>query len=63
MKIAIDRNLCISTGMCTSIAPANFELDDDGILVIVEDFDSDMLDTIESAVVCCPMGAISIEGR
>lgn len=63
MKIIVDRNLCISTGMCTSIAPANFELDETGTLVIIEEFDRSALDSIESAVACCPMGAISIEGQ
>ncbi len=61
MRIVIDRERCAATGMCTSIAPANFELDDAGALVVKDEgVLPETLELIESAVACCPMEAISI---
>ena len=62
VRIAIDRTRCAATGMCTSIAPAHFALDDSGVLEILEEeVAPDMLEAVESAVACCPTGAISVE--
>ena len=29
-RVTVDRDLCVSSGMCESVAPAVFEIDDDG---------------------------------
>jgi len=61
MKVAVDRKRCIASGMCTSIAPELFELDD-GILVLrrggmIDDSD---LDAVSDAVACCPVEALRL---
>ena len=35
VKVAADRDLCISAGNCVMSAPAVFDQDDDGIVVVL----------------------------
>jgi len=36
MKVWIDQDLCTGDGICTEIAPAIFEMDDDGLAYVKE---------------------------
>ena len=62
MKVTVDRTRCTGLGICESIAPATFEVDDDDKLEIrTAEISSTDLGAIEQAVVSCPTEALSIE--
>lgn len=63
MRIVIDRNRCIGAGMCTGIAPDIFELHDGTLVVLQEQPDMNRRTSVESAVLCCPVEAISIDNE
>ena len=53
MRIEVDRELCMGSGNCIFWAPGVFELDDDGIAVVV-DTAAAPPDKIALAVDGCP---------
>jgi ferredoxin len=61
MQVILDRDKCTGLGICESVAPDHFEIDDDGELVVLRD---DVTDeeraTIEDAVRQCPTGALRL---
>jgi ferredoxin len=61
MKIVVNEDRCTGLGICESIAPAFFEVGDDGALVLLRDkfSESDRAD-IEEAVRSCPTLALSV---
>lgn len=68
MKVVVDKTRCVGSGMCTSIAPTFFDLDDDGSLVVKNDGEVDPSDAqavtaVEDAVACCPMEALRLEPK
>ena len=62
MRIVHDAELCEAHGVCTTIDPTRFELDDDDRLQIhtyeVADADRTL---IEQAVIRCPRQALSLQ--
>ena len=56
-RVVVDRDVCMSAGVCEVTAPEVFELDDDGVLVVHEPAD---LAAVEAAVRACPTGALTI---
>jgi ferredoxin len=61
LRIVVDYDTCITSGMCTSIAPEIFEIGDDGTLkLLMEVVPPDLLEKAESAVLCCPVEALSL---
>lgn len=64
MKIAINDERCIVSGMCTSIAPEIFQIGDDGkTKVLIEDLPPELAEKAESAEMCCPTEAILIQSN
>ncbi|MEU0466065.1 ferredoxin [Amycolatopsis sp. NPDC006131] len=62
MKITVDRNKCTALGICESLAPDLFEVQQDGSLVILNDRpDGGLCDAAREAVEGCPTEALSIE--
>jgi ferredoxin len=61
MKVTVDRTRCTGLGICESITPGTFEVDDDDNLVILaaEITDSNLRD-VEQAVASCPTEALRI---
>lgn len=61
MKIIVDDVKCTGLGICESLAPDHFEIDDDGNLVLlaecVEDAD---IAAVEAAVEGCPTAALRL---
>lgn len=62
MKAVVDREACISCGLCESLCPGVFKLDDQDISVVIadpvpEEFEACAEESKES----CPTSAISIE--
>ncbi len=55
----VDRDLCISCGLCEEICPEVFELDDEDISIVKEGADLDS-ECFSEAAEECPTDAISI---
>jgi ferredoxin len=61
MKIKVDFDLCESNALCEALAPANFEIDDDDFLQILEENVTDEnRDAVGQAIAACPKSAISL---
>ena len=60
MRAEIDREGCISCGLCADTCPAVFHMGDDGMAHGGE-VPAEMLADAETARDGCPVGAISIE--
>ena len=63
MKVTVDADKCISSGMCVMNAGEVFDQnDDDGVVVLlVEHPETDQADGARSAAAACPALAITIE--
>jgi ferredoxin len=62
MKVLVDYDKCTGLGICESLAPDFFEVNDEGDLVLLKDDISDHeLGAIEEAVAGCPTEALRIQ--
>lgn len=62
MKCVVDFDKCTGLGICESLAPEFFEVDDDGKLIqLKEDITAEELQAVDEAVAGCPTEALSIE--
>ena len=62
MKITIDRDRCVGSAYCQRIAPATFDLGDDGIAVVLDaDVAGPQVAAAREAEADCPSMAISVE--
>ena len=59
LKIEINREVCMGSGNCSFWAPGVFDLDDDGVAVVIDPA-GDAEDKILLAGQGCPTQAISI---
>ncbi|WP_040691562.1 ferredoxin [Nocardia vinacea] len=61
MRVVVDRSKCTGLGICESLAPKFFEIDDNGELVQLEEAITDReLAAVEEAVQGCPTEALRI---
>jgi len=60
-RIEVDRDRCVGSGTCEALAPAVFEVDDDGVLAVLraEPVAHDLAD-VRDAVTACPTRALSL---
>jgi ferredoxin len=62
MKCVVDYDKCTGLGICESLAPDFFEVNDDGdLLQLKADISADELQAVEEAVAGCPTEALTIE--
>ena len=62
MKAIVDRDACISCGLCESVCPEVFKLDDEDISTVIQDpIDSENEDCARESEDSCPTNAIHIE--
>jgi ferredoxin len=62
MKITVDRDRCVGSAYCQRIAPATFDLGDDGIAVVLDaDVTGPQAAAARDAEADCPSMAISVE--
>ncbi len=61
-KVTVDRDACIGDGICASLCPDVFEMDDEGkSKVIKEVIGEDLHDCVQEAVDSCPVSCITLE--
>ena len=61
MKIAVDRDRCTGLGICESLAPRYFEVNDDGVLDLLEEhLDDEDRSEVAEAVLGCPTQALRL---
>ncbi len=61
MKILLDNAKCTGLGICESLAPDVFEVNDDGDLVLLaEEITDDQRDDVEAAIAGCPTEALRL---
>ena len=60
LTVVADRDMCIGSGICASLAEGAFDVDDDGVVIVntgqVDELPSA---TIELVISRCPVAAIS----
>jgi ferredoxin len=63
MRVAVDLERCIGSGMCTTYVPQVFQLAPDGSYAIVleDSVPAGLEGAVEDAVACCPTEAISAD--
>ena len=62
MKVYVDKDTCIGCGLCPSICPECFEIEDDGKAgFIVDEAPSGSEDEVKEAAESCPVSAISVD--
>ena len=62
MKAVVDKDTCIACGLCPSICPESFEIEDDGKAgFIVDEAPSECEDEVQEAAESCPVNAISVD--
>jgi ferredoxin len=67
VKITVDQDRCVGSAYCQRIAPATFDLDDDGIAFVVgndaagtDAAGTDAAAAVREAEAACPSTAISV---
>ena len=61
MRVAVDLDMCASTGGCVHQAPTVFEIRDDGMLYVLQvEPGEDLRAQVTAAEDLCPTGAIAI---
>jgi ferredoxin len=62
VRIVVDRELCESLGVCASLRPDVFEIDEhDTMTVLLEEPPESLRSELEKAVDACPRTALRIE--
>ena len=61
MKVVVDHDVCSGDGLCEQICPEVFEMDDEGLaIVLVDDVPADAEESCREAVESCPEDCIKI---
>lgn len=59
-QVSVDEDVCIGSGTCVGIAPAVFELNDEGVAQVADPHAAE-LSALHRAEDSCPVAAISVE--
>ena len=60
-RVEVDRDRCVGSGTCEALAPAVFEVDDDGVLAVRRpEPGEDELTDVRDAVAACPTRALAL---
>lgn len=60
VKVKVDRETCIGCGVCVSLCPTVFALDEEGKSKVIKQPEEGECD-IDAAASSCPVGAITVE--
>lgn len=62
MRISVDRTKCTGLGICESLAPEVFEVDDDGVLRVTrEEVAAEDEQALRDVIASCPTRALSLQ--
>jgi ferredoxin len=62
MKPNVDKDTCIACGLCPSICPDCFQMEDDGKAgAVVDSVPENCVDSAKEAEEGCPVNAITVE--
>lgn len=62
MEAVVDKDTCIGCGLCPSICPEVFEMQDDGKAgTMVDQVPSEVEDSAKEAESSCPVNAIAVK--
>ena len=61
-QVSIEEHVCIGSGTCVKIAPAVFELSDEGVAQVIDPLAAELSD-LQLAEDSCPVAAISLENE
>lgn len=61
MTAKVDRDTCIGCGLCPSICPEVFAMDDENIAIVTAQPDAASEEAAKEAEESCPVNAITIE--
>ncbi|MGC9132805.1 MAG: ferredoxin [Nanopusillaceae archaeon] len=61
-KIILDKNACISAGICIALAPEIFQWDEDNKakVILSETNDKNLIEKAKNAEIACPAHAIKV---
>ena len=60
-RVEVDRDRCVGSGTCEALAAEVFEIDDDGVLVVLREQPPDeALPDVRDAVQACPTRALAL---
>ena len=60
MKVEIDRDGCISCGLCVATCPEVFNIADDGLAETISEPTEENADSVKEAAENCPVNVIKI---
>ena len=60
LRVTVDREVCLGSGLCTTYAPGTFSQDEQAKVVVAVPV-GDSIDAIQTAAEACPMSAIHVE--
>ena len=64
MRVSVDQQLCTAHGVCEDIAPEVFEVDDDGMaIVLIDPVDGELRPRVRAAAAQCPARAIVLAAQ
>ncbi len=60
MKARVNKELCVGCGLCASMNPEVFQMDENGLATAVKETEDEAL--LQESIDNCPVSAISMEG-